>query len=153
MIEIYQYEPQDLNMKFNKWVWPLKNKRKLAILRRYLAENYAYTIFDTKINEPVAVLGFNEQEKGIFYGLIVAAERFGSNPKYAVKMKYLIKCVADQYSAEIVETISEDAPDLNKWHEFLGFKQIEKLSNYYKGRDFILWRMEYGRGNSSNGRA
>ena len=153
MIEIYQYEPQDLNMKFNKWAWPLKNKRKLAILRRYLAKNYAYTIFDTKINEPVAVLGFNEQKKGIFYGLIVAAERFDSNPKYAIKMKYLIKCVAVQYAVKVVETVSEDSPDLNKWHEFLGFCKQKDLPKFYRGKDFILWRMEYGRGNSSNGRA
>lgn len=152
MIEIYKYEPQDLNMKFNKWAWPLKSKRKLAILRRYLAENYAYTIFDTKINEPVAVLGFDEQEKGKFYGLIVAAERFNSNPQYAIKMKYLIKCVADQYGAEEVKTISEDVPDLNKWHEFLGFYQQKKLPNFYRGKDFILWRMEYGRRDSSNSR-
>lgn len=141
MIEIYRYEPQDINMKFNKWAWPYKNKRKLAVLKKILAEKYSYTLFDTKINEPVAILCFWEIGKNSCYGMIIASDKFGNNPKYAIKMKYLIGCVIDQYGINEVKTISEDAPDLNKWHEFLGFEKTEKLPDYYKGRDFILWRM------------
>lgn len=144
MIEIYHYEPQDIEMKFNKWAWPFKNKRKLALLKKYLAEKYAYTIFDTKINEPVAILGFHQYEKHKFHGFIVAAERFGDNPKYAVKMKYLINCVWRQYGAEEVITVSENDPELNKWHEFLGFKKEKDLPKHIRGKDFILWRMRHG---------
>lgn len=141
MIEIYHYEPQDIEMRFNKWAWPYKSKRKLAVLKKILAERCSYTLFDTKIDEPVAILCFWETKPDCYYGMIIASDKFGNNPKYAVKMRYLIGCVKYQYGAKEVESISEDAPDLNKWHEFLGFKLIEKLPKYYKGRDFILWRM------------
>lgn len=144
MIEIYRYEPQDLNMSFNKWAWPLKNKKRLVQLRKYLIKNYSFTIFDTKINEPIAVLGFNELNNKEFYGLIVASDKFGNNPKYAVKMKYLINCVIKEYGVKKTITISEDAPELNKWHEFIGFKKEMKLPKYFRGKDFIYWSMDNG---------
>ena len=141
MIEIYKYEPQDLNMTFNKWAWHLKNKKHLAQLKKYLLENYAYTIFDTKINEPIAILAFNEIGDREVYSMVIASDKFGKNPKYAIKMKYLADCVIKEYGLKKVITISEDAPDLNKWHEFIGFHEVKKLPNYYRKRNFILWRI------------
>ena len=58
-----------------------------------------------------------------------------------VKMKYLIGRVFDDYKARYVQTISEDAEQLNKWHEFLGFKKEKVLPNYRRGKDFIVWSM------------
>ncbi len=142
MIEIYAYEPQDLeNMKFNKWAWPLKNHKSLLRTKKYLHYFNSYTIYDTKLDKAVAILGFHEQKPGDFYGMIVADECFGDNPKYAVKMKFLIGKVKEQFGAESVETVSENAPALNKWHEFLGFHKEKFLPQYLHGKDFILWRM------------
>ena len=141
MIEIYRYEPQDIEMKFNKWAWPFKSKKALRGIKKYLEAFYSYTIYDTTLDKPVAILGFHEYEDGRFYGCIIASELFEKNPKYAVKMKFLIGKVCEQYGAERVETISEDAPALNKWHEFLGFHKKKSLPEYYRGRDFILWSM------------
>lgn len=141
MIEIYRYEPQDIEMKFNKWAWPFKSKKALKGIKKYLEVFYGYTIYDTNLDKPVAILGFHEYEDRKFYGCIIASKLFEKNPKYAIKMKFLIGKVREQYGAERVETISEDAPKLNKWHEFLGFHKEESLPNHYQGRDFILWSM------------
>ena len=89
----------------------------------------------------MAILAFHEYGDGMFYGCIVASEDFGENPKYAAKMKYLIRCVVRDFRMEYVQTKSEDAPELNKWHEFLGFRQEKKLPNHRRGKTFIIWSM------------
>lgn len=142
MIEIYKYEAEDLtNMRFNRWAWYYCNKKCLKRLKKYLLLAHAYTLFDTAKNKPVAILAFHEYGDGMFYGAIIGSDIFGGNPKYAVKMKYLIKCVIRDFKMQYVQTKSEDAPELKRWHEFLGFKPEKKLANHYRGKDFIIWSM------------
>lgn len=142
MIEIYKYEAEDLdNMRFNRWAWYYCNRKGLARLRKYLQLAHAYTIYDTLKNKPVAILAFHEYGEGLFYGAIIGSDIFGENPKYAIKMKYLIKCVIRDFKVQYVQTKSEDAPELNRWHAFLGFRQEKKLLNHYRGKDFIIWSM------------
>lgn len=144
MIEIYKTWLTDVdNMKFNKWAWPLKSKKAIKQLKAYISNNdvHSFTIWDTVKDHPVAILSFHSYLDGMFCGQIVADELFETNPKYAIKMKYLISCVFKDFGAKYVQTVSEDADQLNKWHEFLGFKQEKTLPNYLRGKDFIVWSM------------
>lgn len=144
MIEIYKTWETDIDkMKFNKWAWCLKSKKAIKQLKKYISMEgvYSFTLYDTVKDHPVAILSFHSYVEGAFLGQIVADELFESNPKYAVKMKYLIGRVFDDYKARYVQTISEDAEQLNKWHEFLGFKKEKVLPNYRRGKDFIVWSM------------
>ena len=144
MIEIYKTWLTDVdNMKFNKWAWPLKSKKAIKQLKAYISNNdvHSFTIWDTVKDHPVAILSFHSYLDGMFCGQIVADELFETNPKYAIKMKYLIGCVFKDFGAKYVQTVSEDADQLNKWHEFLGFKQEKPVPNYLRGKDFIVWSM------------
>lgn len=144
MIDIYETLTDDIDlMKFNRWAWPLKSKKSIKQLKNYINTPgvHSFTLWDTKKEHPVAVLSFHSYIKDAFLGQIVADELFETNPKYAIKMKYLIDCVFKDFNAKYVQTISEDAEELNKWHEFLGFKKEKSLPNYRRGRTFIVWSM------------
>lgn len=141
MISIYKYIESDIdNMKFNKWGWVLKNGKKLKTIKQMLKLGHSYTIFDEK---PIAILSFFEYDKDRYYGFIIADECFESNPKYAIKMKYLIGRLVKDFNPKEVVTISEDAPDLNKWHEFLGFKMEERNVKTYRGKPFSKWSIKW----------
>ena len=144
MIEIYKTWLTDVdNMKFNKWAWPLKSKKAIKQVKSYISNKdvHSFTIWDTAKDHPVAILSFHGYGAGLFCGQIVADELFETNPKYAIKMKYLIGCVIKDFDMKYVQTVSEDADALNKWHEFLGFKQEKSLPKYLRGKDFIVWSM------------
>lgn len=142
-IRIYHYLPEDLDkFEFNKYSRKLKNNKKdLAAMKFFLAQAHSYTLFDTTTHKVVAVLAFFEYAPHRFNGCIIASRLFGKNPKYALKMRYLINCLRHDFTPERVETISEDIPQLNKWHQFLGFKLEMKLPAYLEKRDYILWSM------------
>lgn len=141
-LKIYQYQPEDLNgFDFNHYSRHLRNKKNLAAMKAFLINAHSYTIFDTSINKAVAVLAFVEYAPHQFNGCIIASRLFAKNPKYAVKMRYLVNCVKRDFAAFRVETISEDKPKLNKWHEFLGFKLEKKLPAYVAHKDYVLWSM------------
>lgn len=144
MIDIYKTWVSDIDeMKFNKWAWCLKSKKAIKQLKQYISMDqvYSFTLWDTVKEHPVAVLSFHSYGEGLFLGQIVADELFEQNPKYAIKMKYLIGRVIEDYKVRYVQTVSEDAEQLNKWHEFLGFKKEKVLPNYRRGRTFIVWSM------------
>jgi hypothetical protein len=56
-------------------------------------------------------------------------------------MKKLIEQVIKEYKMQRVQTTSEDSAELNKWHEFLGFKAEE--NTVIKGVNFIKWGMQW----------
>lgn len=142
MTVIYRYVPADLdNMKFNKWAWQLKSRKEIRKFKKYLELAQAFTLYDETKDKPVAVLAFHEYGEGMYYACIIASEDFGKNPKYAAKMKYLSRCLMRDFHMEYVQTKSEDAPELNRWHEFLGFKPEKKLPNHRRGKTFIIWSM------------
>lgn len=141
-IKIYQYQDGDLTgFDFNHYARHLRNKKNLAAMKAFLRQAHSFTLFDTGINKAVAVLAFVETAPHCFNGCIIASRLFAKNPKYAVKMRYLVNCVKRDFAAFRVETISEDRPRLNKWHEFLGFGIEKKLPGYLSHRDYILWSM------------
>lgn len=141
MIEVYEYIEKDIDsMKFNHWARFLKSKKALKSIKRYLSQAHSYTLFDKK---PIAILAFDEYEKGKFDGCIIADECFGDNPKYAIKMKILIKYVIKKFEMKRVQTTSEDSEELNKWHQFLGFNLEKKDYWEYKGIKHNLWGMEW----------
>ena len=121
----------------------MKSKKAIKQLKSYMSSDnvHSFTIWDTVKDHPVAILSFHSYGAGLFYGQIVADELFETNPKYAIKMKYLIGCVIKDFDMKYVQTVSEDADALNKWHEFLGFKQEKSLPKYLRGKDFIVWSM------------
>jgi hypothetical protein len=141
MIKIYEYLETDINqIKFNHWGRSLKNSKNLKKIKENLKRGHSFTIFDEK---PVAILSFFEYDKDRYYGYIIADEDFAKNPKYAIKMRWLIKRVADEFSPKRVETISEDAEKLNRWHEFLGFKLEKQHCWQKKDVQYNLWSMEW----------
>ena len=127
-------------MKFNKWAWHLKNKKALKNIKAYLKSAYSYTIYDKK---PIAILSFHEYDNNKYDGCIIADESFGDNPKYAIKMKWLIQRLIKDFKMQRVQTLSEDSPELNKWHEFLGFKLEKERCEKIKGVELNLWGMEW----------
>lgn len=144
MISIYETEDSDIDaMTFNKWAWEIKSSKEIRALKRYIkSQNTAsFTLYDDDKDKPVAILAFHEFEKGMVEGMIVADEIFGDNPKYAIKMRWLVKRLIKDFKLVFVITISQDAEELNKWHEFLGFMPMRKLPKYRKDTDFILWGM------------
>lgn len=140
MINCYTYMEKDFDtIRFNKWAWYLKCKKNSKALKDYLKKAEAFTLFDG--DKPIAILGFHEYDINKFDGCIVADECFGDNPKYAIKMKQLINICRDKYKMKRVQTTSEDAEALNKWHEFLGFKVEKENVMSYRGHSFKLWSM------------
>lgn len=131
----------DINeMKFNHWARILKNSKALKNIKEYLRLAHSYTLYD---NKPIAILAFDEYDKDKYDGCIIADESFSSNPKYAIKMKWLINLLIKKFNMKRVQTTSEDSPELNKWHEFLGFKLEKKDSLIKKGVHYSLWGMEW----------
>lgn len=142
MIEVYSYIEKDLDsMKFNHWARFLKSKKSIKNIKSYLNNAYSYTMFDN--DKPIAILAFDEYEKGKYDGCIIADESFGDNPKYAIKMKKLVEFVIKKFDMKRVQTISEDSEKLNKWHEFLGFTLEKKDYWEYKGIKHNLWGMQW----------
>lgn len=141
MIKFFKYIESDIdNMKFNHWGRILKNSKCLRNIKAYLENSYSYTIYDDK---PVAILSFHEYDKDKYDGCIIADEDFDKNPKYAIKMKWLINRLVKDFKPERIQTTSEDSPALNKWHEFLGF-ELEKKDYYVKNRiKYNLWGMKW----------
>lgn len=141
MIKVFKYMESDLdNMKFNYWGRILKSSKCLRNLKAYLNTAYSYTLYDDK---PIAILAFDEYDKGKFDGCIIADEDFGKNPKYAIKMKWLVNRVIEEFNMKRVQTTSEDSPALNKWHEFLGFKLEKKDCETHRGIKYNMWGMEW----------
>ena len=144
MIEIYKAETSDLDrIKFNHWARDMKNSKAIKNFKRYMSNPlvHSFTIYDTAIDKPVAIMACHEYIEKCWYCCVVADECFGNNPKYAMKMKHLAHCVIADFGMQYVQTKSEDEPSLNKWHEFIGFKQEKKLPNHKNGIDYIIWSM------------
>lgn len=141
MIKIFEYMESDLdNIKFNHWGRVLKSSKCLKNMKAYLSMAHSYTLYDEK---PIAILAFDEYDKDKYDGCIIADEDFAKNPKYAIKMRWLIKRLIKDFNMKRVQTTSEDSPKLNKWHEFLGFKLEKKDSETYRGIKYNLWGMEW----------
>lgn len=139
MIKVFHYLERDIDcMKFNHWCRRLKSAKNLRRIKSYLHNEHAYTLWDER---PIAILGFHEYDKGKYDGCIIADVEFGKNPKHAIKMKKLIEQVIKEYKMQRVQTTSEDSAELNKWHEFLGFKAEE--NTVIKGVNFIKWGMQW----------
>lgn len=144
MISIYETEDSDIDaMTFNKWAWEIKSAKEIRALKKYIKsqDTAAFTLYDDDKDKPVAILAFHEFAKGMVEGMIVADETFGDNPKYAIKMRWLVKRLIKDFKLVFVITISQDTEELNKWHKFLGFIPMRKLPKYRKDTDFILWGM------------
>ncbi len=141
MIKVFEYLESDIDqMRFNHWGRHLKNSKNLRKVKRFLKENHSFTIYD---NKPVAILSFYEYDKDKYYGCIIASDCFGDSPKYAIKMKWLIDRCIKEFGAKRVETISEDSPKLNKWHEFLGFEIEKKDVAIEKDVHYSLWSIKW----------
>lgn len=142
MINAYEYIESDFDgIKFNKWAWYLKDKRSIKKVKKYFKEACTYTLFSD--DKPIAILSFHEYEPTHFDGCILADECFGDNPKYAVMMKKLVNLLIKKYDMKRVQTTSEDSPELNKWHEFLGFSLEKKHCMTHRKKPFNLWSMEW----------
>lgn len=142
MIGAYEYIETDFNkIKFNKWSWYLKDRKSIRKTKEYFRLAHSYTLMAD--NKPIAILGFHEYEPTHFDGCIVADKHFEDNPKYAIMMKRLVNHLIDKYNMKRVQTTSEDDPQLNKWHEFLGFKLEKKNIITYRDKPFNLWSMEW----------
>lgn len=144
MIEIYATIDGDIDkMDFNQWAHEIKNAKGIKALKKYCRDEntVALTLFDRAKEKPVAILAFHQFAQGMVEGMIAADKCFGDNPKYAVKMKWLIGQVIKDHQLQMVITISEDVKELNKWHNFLGFKELKKLPKYRNNTNFILWGM------------
>lgn len=142
MIGAYEYIESDFDkIKFNKWAWYLKSKRTIKKVKEYFRLANTYTLIAN--DKPIAILSFHEYEQGKFDGCILADECFENNPKYAIVMKRLVDHVIEKYDMKRVQTESEDDPQLNKWHEFLGFKLEKKHNSIYRNKPFNLWSMEW----------
>lgn len=142
MIGAYEYIESDFDkIKFNKWAWYLKDKKSIKKTKAYFRDANTYTLIAN--DKPLAILSFHEYEPTHYDGCILADEHFEDNPKYAIMMKKLILHVINKYGMKRVQTESEDDPQLNKWHEFLGFKLEKKHSLIHRGKPFNLWSMEW----------
>ena len=144
MIEIYKSETGDLDrIKFNYWARDMKNSKAIKAFKRYMSNPMvqSFTIYDTAIDKPVAIMACHEYIEKCWYCCVVADECFGDNPKYAIKMKHLAHCVIKDFGMQYVQTKSEDEPRLNKWHEFIGFKREKSLPNHKNGINYIIWSM------------
>lgn len=73
--------------------------------------------------------------------MVIGDKEFSKNPKYAIITKRFMAKLIKDYKIEYLQTVSEDVPELNKWHEFLGFHKEKSLPGHLRGRDFILWSM------------
>lgn len=142
MIEVYKYEETDLDrMTFNRWAWPLKSKKQIKFIKKYLLQTFAFTVYDVTKDKPVAVIAFHFYGKGIAYGMLIGDKEYSKNPKYTIVTKCFWEKLIKNYKIEYAQTVSEDTPELNKWHEFLGFHKEKSLPGHLRGRDFILWSM------------
>jgi hypothetical protein len=136
MIKVCAYNTDDLeDMSFNKYAKKLEKDDNLEKMKAFLDINETYTIFDEKA---VGILGICEYEPGAWYGCIIASNDFGRNPKYAIKMKWLTKQLIALHNPKRVQTISENNPALNKWHEFIGLRQEAILED-----NNVLWSMTW----------
>ena len=139
MIKVFEYMESDIDsMTINHWARILKNKKNLRNIKAYLKSAHSYTLFDDK---HVAILAFNEYDKGMYDACIIADVSFADNPKYAIKMRWLIHKLMEVFNMKRLQTTSEDDPKLNKWHEFLGAKMEKKDSDIIKGVHYNLWSM------------
>lgn len=144
MISFYETQAEDIDkMTFNKYSEHLKNAKDIRNIKKFLTRDdaCAFTVYDDEKDKPVAVLLFFEFEIGMVQGMIIADECFGDNPKYALKMRWLIKHIIQDFRLVFVITVSEDCIELNRWHYFLGFKELKKLPKYRNNKDYILWKI------------
>ena len=134
------YEYDDLkNMDFNHWSRKI-NESNIDNLHLFIVSGHALTLVD---NKPIAILSFNEMEDGIYDGRIMADKSFGKSPKHAIYMRDTIKKCVQEFKPKEVITISEDNDGLNKWHEFLGFKMIEKGVTVGTVDNLIKWSLKW----------
>lgn len=142
MIDIYKTISKDIDqMDFNEFSHEIKNAKGIKAFKKYINSGIAeaMTLYDTEKKKPLAILAWHPFAVGMVEGMIAADKSFGDNPKYAIKMKWLIGQVIKDYKLDFVMTISEDTKELNHWHAFLGFKEMKKLPLYRNNTDFILW--------------
>ena len=142
MIEVYKYEETDLDrITFNRWAWPLKSKKQIKFIKKYLLQAFAFTVYDVTKDKPFAIIAFHFYGKCIAYGMLIGDNEYSKNPKYTIVTKCFWEKLIKNYKIEYSQTVSEDTPELNKWHEFLGFHKEKSLPGHLRGRDFILWSM------------
>lgn len=143
-MKVFDYIEKDLDtMKFNRYGWDLKSTKDIKRIKKFLENANSFTLYDEQREKALAILSFTEYDTDKWYGLIIADECFGDNPKYAIKMKWLVWECIKRFEMKCTETESEDEEKLNKWHEFLGFKLVKKHSRKFRGRWFNLWRIEW----------
>lgn len=144
MISAFSYISSDLDkIKFNHWGRFLKNGKSLKKIKKYLSNpmTQAFTVCDN--GNPIGILAFHEYEKDSYDGCIIADACFGSKPNHVVFMRRLIITAIKTYEMKRVQTLSENDPKLNKWHEFLGFK-LEKENNFeFRGVKHNLWSITW----------
>ena len=88
MIEVYKYEETDLDrMTFNRWAWPLKSKKQIKFIKKYLLQAFAFTVYDVTKDKPVAIIAFHFYGKGIAYGMLIGDKEYSKNPKYTIVTK------------------------------------------------------------------
>jgi hypothetical protein len=138
MIKYCQYLEIDIDdMKFNRYARLLKSEKVIKKIKARLKarESYSYTLFED--DTPVAIMSFQEQENDCYDCLMIASDFF--TVKHAVAVKRFMNNVALRIGAKKVITASENCPELNRWHEFLGFT-LEKENDFeYRKIKHNIW--------------
>lgn len=144
MLNAYSYISTDLDkMRFNHWGRLLKSSKNLKKIKKYLSApmTQSFTVCDN--GKPIGILAFHEYEKDKYDGCIIASDEFGNSPKHAIFMRRLIRTAIETYDVKRVQTLSENDPRLNRWHEFLGFKLEKENCTEFRGIKHNLWSVEW----------
>lgn len=101
-----------------------------------------HTLVDNN-DRVLAVICFQEYWRRNFYAFFLISEEIGAHGISELK-DFVYQAISD-LGADRVQTHSVDAPEVNRWHEYLGFTCEGKHEKMLYDKDYRSWAVVRGR--------
>lgn len=106
------------------------------------AEFYKHTLVGAD-SSVYAIICWRRYWSNNFIAFFLISEEMPSI--YARELKRFVFDAIMDFRAERVQTDSVDCPELNRWHDFLGFRLEGKREKMIFDKDFNMWGLLKGR--------
>jgi len=126
---IRAFRPDDYKLKPNEFT-----KDYLDNYREFIA-SWDKRTFD--VDGAKAIIGFLNYNENNYKGFFVISEDF--KPTHLKELKKGVEGLFKELNLKRLETESLDCEELNRWHEFLGFKLEGTKRKCLNGNDYNVW--------------
>lgn len=86
-----------------------------------------------------AILAFTCYSADAWHGFFLISKRFTATQGKVIRA--YIRSTMRTLDADRLQTDSQDSPEINKWHQFLGFTKEGTRRRMLNGKDYNMWAL------------